>query len=197
MDPLTTAGAFATIVGLIADFVAHRSDQKSAKLPEFLEWLRTHGHDELLGAIEANHLTSINIEVALAEGNQQVLARLESIEKSLAALCVPQGPFGKLADSLRPGALPSEQAKNILVEFERSGAEEAIEVRDRGRVVALLFSGRKGSIEIQDPRFYRDDIKRLLEIGFLDVAHDTKGNLGYNLCREGAAFAQRLIQGRQ
>jgi hypothetical protein len=196
MDPLTVTGAFAQIVGLIADFVAHRSDQRSAELPEFLEWLQTHGHDELLTAIKASHSTATSIQMALAEGNQQVLARLNAIEKSLAALCDPQGPFCKLAESLRPGAFLSDQAKAILVEFERSGAVEAIEVRDRGSVVALRC-GAKDNIAIEERRSYRDDIERLLEIGFLRVTPDAKGNRAYSLSREGIGFAQRLLHDTQ
>jgi len=112
MDAITAAGSFATIIGLLADFVAQRADQKSAELSEFTEWLRRNGHEKTLASIKANHETAISIEAALAEGHRQLLARLLVIERELSTRCEQHGPFGQLARSLYP-RIPSDLLEHI------------------------------------------------------------------------------------
>lgn len=192
MEAITVAASFATIVGLLADFAAHRSDKKSAELSEFLEWLRTHGHDEVMKAVESSHVTSISIKAALAEGNRQLLDRLCSIDKSLAAVCETQGPLGALAQSLSPSALLSEQAKHILVSFENAGAGAALECSvDDG--MTLLYLDKPGGIEIEDQRFYQDDADRLIELGLFRIIFNGNGDRILNITRAASAFARSLI----
>lgn len=192
MDPLTTASALATIVGLLADFASHRSDQKTADLPEFMGWLRTHGHEEVMKAIEASHLTSISIKAALTEGNRQLLARLSSIDKNLATLCEAQGPLGDLAKSLHPSVSLSEQAKSFLIAFERARAGKALEVHSMDGL-ALMFLDAQGEIDIQDGRFYEDDISRLVELGLFRATHNSRGERVLNITRDASTLAQTLI----
>jgi len=112
MDAITAAGSFATIIGLLADFVAHRADKKSSDLSEFIEWLQRNGHEKTLAAIKSNHKTAISIEAALAEGNRRLFERLLVIERELSTLCDQQGPFGQLAKSLYP-RIPSDFFEHI------------------------------------------------------------------------------------
>jgi hypothetical protein len=192
MESITVAASFATIVGLLADFSAHRSDQRSAELSEFLEWLSTHGHSEVLKAIESSHLTSVSIKAALAEGNRQLLDRLISIDRSLVALCEAEGPLGALAKSVNPRAMLSDQAKHILVSFEETGAGAALELWvDDG--MALIFMDRPGEIDIEDQRFYRDDVDQLIELGLFRITFNDKGERIFNLTRTASAFAQTLL----
>lgn len=44
MDPLSLAGSFATLVGLLANFKAERS---GAELSDFMSWLRESHHEEI------------------------------------------------------------------------------------------------------------------------------------------------------
>jgi len=139
MDPLAVAGTFATIVGLLADFTAHRADNQSADLPEFLEWLRFHGHAELKALIEKNHATATHIKAALAEDHDALLSKLLSIERTLAMLCENHGPLGTLAVTLRPETRISDQAIQILLAFERAGAGSAFEVHSY-EFISLTFA---------------------------------------------------------
>ncbi|MDP1663746.1 MAG: hypothetical protein Q8L79_01365 [Methylobacter sp.] len=130
MDPVSASTSFATIVGLLSDFVSHRKNKQSLEITDFVEWLRAHGHSEIMQAIESNHVTAISIKAVLAEGQETLLGRLQSIEHSLATLCAKQGPFGDVAESLYP-KIP----KNLL-EHLRPGVP-------RERVAEILGQAHK------------------------------------------------------
>ena len=118
MEPLTTATSFATIVGLLSNFLGHRSQEDSSELQDFLAWLRTHGHDEVIAAIESSQATSISIKAALSEGQKKLTQQLDSIERHLAALAEPYGPLGAISSALSSPEMLSHQAKNMLMAFE-------------------------------------------------------------------------------
>lgn len=48
MEPVSLAFSFATIVGLMADFASSRGQSEVLEIKEFTEWLRSHGHDEII-----------------------------------------------------------------------------------------------------------------------------------------------------
>lgn len=112
MDPVLASASFATIVGLLSDFVSHRKDRQSLEMADFAEWLRLHGHGEIMQAIESNHVTAISIKAVLSEDREILHGRLKNIEHNLAILCAKQGPFGDVAESLYP-RIPSNLLEHL------------------------------------------------------------------------------------
>ena len=70
MDPISAATAFATIVSLLADFVAHRGAAEGKSFDEFMAWLSEQRHDEIKALLEQNTSTTIGIKALLGENRR-------------------------------------------------------------------------------------------------------------------------------
>lgn len=193
MDPLTLAGSFATIVGLMADFASSRGHKDVLEIREFLDWLGSHGHNELKGLIESNHATTISIKASLAEGKDELLQQLSKIEGMLGALTVGQGPLEELAISLRPDSVISQQGAEILQSYEQTQAGKALEQHTFNGTYLLFLDGNgNGAYQPSDPRFFSTDLDELVELRLLTLSHNGKGQRIFQLTRRGADIGKRI-----
>lgn len=85
MDPITIATAFATVVSLIGQFKAERKNSKDLEASEFLSWLTENRPEEIKNLLESNTDTTISIKALLATNHEELIAKLESLDKALAA----------------------------------------------------------------------------------------------------------------
>lgn len=194
MDPLTLAGSFATIVGLMADFASSRGQKDVLDIREFLEWLGTHGHNDLKDLIEKNHATTISIKASLAEGKSELLQQLSKIEGMLGALTVGQGPLEDLAFSLRPDSIVSQQCAEILIAYENLQAGKALEQQKLDGTYLLFLDGNgNGAYQPSDPRFFETDLGELVELRLLSVSHNGKGQRIFHITRRGGDIGKRLL----
>lgn len=195
MEPLTLAASFATIVGLMADFASSRKQGDPLELTEFVEWLRFHGHTELLSAIEKNAATTTSIKASLAEGRQELLSRLSSIEGLLGSLMVGQGPLEQLALSVHPDAVLSPQAIAVLQAYEDCQAGKALlHFTFDGPHFTFLDGSSSSSYQPQEPRFLEDDLAHLVDLSLLTLSHNKRGEKVLHLTRRGSAVARSMTR---
>lgn len=194
MEPLTLAGSFASIVGLMADFASSRGQADVLEIREFLEWLGTHGHNDLKDLIGRNHATTISIKASLAEGKDELLQQLSKIEGMLGALTIGQGPLEDLAISLRPDSVVSPQGTEILLSYEQLQAGKALELHMFAGTSLFFIDGNgNGSYQPSDPRFFETDLDELVELRLLSISHNGKGQRIFHLTRRGADIAKRML----
>jgi len=194
MEPLSIASSFATIVGLLADFASSRGQQDILDIKDFTEWLRTHGHNEILEQIQRNAETTISIKASLAEGRNELLARLANIENLLAVFSAGQGPLGELAVNLVPKSSLSPQSIEILLAFEHARAGKALlhHTFDGSGLVFLDGAGSQG-FSPSDPRFFEADLNELVNNDLCSLSYNGSGGKVYQLTRRGANVARLVV----
>src|SRR5690348_12062863 len=106
MDPIT----FATIVGLLSEFVSHRQAYERATFDEFLEWLGDRRHEDVASLLRATSAASIGTKALLKETREVVLARLAAIDQALVKFASTVEGFAGLATALAPSYGLSDQA---------------------------------------------------------------------------------------
>lgn len=194
MEPLTLAGSLASIVGLMADFASSRGQKDALEIRDFLEWLGTHGHNDLKGLIERNQATIVSIKASLAEGKDELLQQLSKIERMLGALTVGQGPLEELAFSLRPDSVVSSQGTEILLAYEKQQAGKALEHHTFDGAHLLFLDGTgNGAYQPSDPRFLEADLEELVELRLLSISRNGKGQRVFHLTRRGGDVSKRLF----
>ena len=193
MEPITAATTLATIIGLIGDFAAHRKASEPSDLPEFIGWLRTHGHDEVIAAIESNQATSISIKAILVSQGNELREMLVGVDAKLAALLEGQGAFGDLARTFRPDAMLSEQAKHILIRYEQLSASKALALATLDGIEFLFLDGDNGEVDVSEPRFLKDDLEQMIGLNLLQLSYNSKAEPVYHYTRRASALAKQLI----
>jgi hypothetical protein len=103
MDPLSVSSAFASIVGLIAQFSEQRHEGSARNYEEFKAWLAEHRHDEIIRELDQNGNSIIAIRVLLAQDRAHLGARLASMDQKLSVLAGSVAGFAELAAAVRPG----------------------------------------------------------------------------------------------
>lgn len=192
---IETAAAFATIVSLLADFVAHRGATQSKSFDEFMAWLSEQRHDEIKSLLELNTTTTIGIKALLGENQREILDRLQSLDKSMASFAAGFDAYRGLAQAAHPTAVLSEQAISLLDQFYDSGASKILEVQYlEGTKSLLIVDGPAGGqLNISDARFLEDDLTSLVELGLLGLDYNGNGDRLFSFRRAAA----RLIENRR
>jgi hypothetical protein len=191
MEPVTLVAAYAQIVGLIADYMSVKGHAGTVKMEDFVAWLATHGHADVVALIERNQATSVSIKAALSEGTTKILERLEGLEKMLGAGSVGNGAFDQLALAVAPGSRLSAQQSAILCSFETQGAGKALLLQHlEGE--ALTFLDANGGYEPDDKRFFETDLDDLVASGLLSLSFNGSGGKVFHLTRPGHELARQL-----
>lgn len=199
MDPLTAATTFAQLVGLLADYVSSKGSRDTLDVQDLAKWAATHGHAEVMQAIERNQTTAISLKAALAEGRDELLAKLSTLDEKLSAVAAGLGPLDAIAKTLRPGLVLSEKAREMLCKFERTGAISAMEHRNTSRGDGAdqewVFLSKRVEVDLEmDRRFYDDDVQSLLRLELLTLSFTPKGVRVFKLTRRGSSLAQQLLK---
>jgi hypothetical protein len=190
--------AYVQIVGLLADFAAHRNqlkgDKNTADVKEFVDWLATHGHNDLVALIDRNQATSISIKAALAEDTATILARIAELERLIAAGSVGHGPFENIAIAVSPRARLSEQQQSVLTAFSMRRAGKALVLSTfEGDSLAFLDGDQIGAYQPEDPQFFHADMDDLVALKFLSYFYNDGGNKVFQLTRVGNELAKQLV----
>lgn len=194
MEPLSTATALATVIGLLADFKSLRKEAGNDQYAEFLEWLSETRHTELLEEIKTNQRLSIGIKVAVNESTDEFKTRLDRIDTVLAQIASGLGIFSELAVALKPNIEISSQASSIIKQLVDSGAEKFmwIKVMSDEPDQLILVGGNKGRIDYEEPRFLKDDLETITDLGLVRLTYGSKGTENYHVTRGAVEYAKTL-----
>ena len=189
MDPIAAAGGFASIVGLLADFLARRDSDQQATFNEFSIWLHEHRHTEVMQLIQQSDQTVLGIKALLALNQQELVTRLDSMDRTLAAISASRPEFRALAIAVRPEAALSVQALDLLRAFRTSGASKALLLPMMSGPALMVIDGQQGMFAISDRQFLHDDLGMLAEHRLLIPGRNSEGVPMYTFTRAAAALA--------
>jgi hypothetical protein len=195
MDPLSVSSAFASIVGLIAEFSGQRKEASGRSYEEFKAWLAEHRHDEIIQLLEQNGDSIIAIRVLLAQDRKHLGALLASIDRKLSALVGSVAGFAELAAAICPGVQLPAESVDFLRWFEKSGSARAMEISsmDAHNIMPLdAAAGARENFEVSDWRFFEDDIATLVGADLLGLTHNSQGYRVFILTRAASNFIREL-----
>jgi hypothetical protein len=191
MDPLSGATAFATIVSLFGQYRSERGRGEQADPNDFLAWLVESNHEEIRQALEGNEHAMEGVKELLAEQYTQLMQRLMELDQSFAAMATGSPGFGEIGSALRPESVLSDQAIDLLRQFDSSGATKVLELHTMGGMQLLCMGGDRNNLEYEDTRFIEDDLARLVELGLLRCDFNKKGETLYVFTRSASEFVRR------
>jgi len=186
MDPLTLAGSFATVVGLLANYKAERS---GATLDEFMEWMREHHQDALASSIDQNQKLRQALSSLLATNHDDLVDRLHSITAQLSEIAGRVEGFRELALVMGSPSSLSQQAMSVLRQIADSPAKFVMQQKAYGGTRYLLMDGGTGDIEVKEPRYIEEDFEALANSGYLRAEFTSKGTPRYTITRAGTNAA--------
>lgn len=192
MEPLATAAAFATIVGLVGQFRGERSAAQQPNLEEFKEWLEKEQRNDINTLIDQQAKMTEGIKIILAEERDMFLDKLETINNALISYSSHINGFSQIAESINPSLTLSNQAISILKQFETSQASKALEHNNLSEMHLILIDGNGGAMEIEEQRFVEDDLNKLVEIGLLIHGYNSSGKNLYTYTRKASALVNNL-----
>lgn len=193
MDPLTAAGAFATLVGLVCNFKAERS---SGSLDAFIVWLQEKHHEDIAVAIQRDANLLESLRALFATNHAELIERIGRLDEAMSAVAAHVGTFSSVARSLRPSLELSDQAVSMLRQLVDSQAKEIWEMKkNTGEPDEYLLMGGvgKGPVKYDEPLFIDDDFRTLCALGLLQAKVSPNGTRMFGLTRAAVAFvaAQR------
>jgi hypothetical protein len=187
---VTGIESFVAIVGLLGQFLAERSGQRAVTHDEFMAWLAEKNHHELMRLLEINAKATISIKALLNQGRDQLLERLDKIDRTLAAVAGNHDGFRELALELSPASLLSDQAVDILRQFCATGASRSLEIWTNDGLEYMFLDGRGNGVTIGEPQFVESDFAALVQYGFLLQDQNGRGQKVFVLTRPGAAVVR-------
>ena len=191
MDPLTASTTLATIVQLVGMFKQEQKDCKNAEHQEFVEWLEYHRHEDIKNLICNTAALQSEVVNLLRQDSVVILAKLDSINNTLATLLSQVEGFQGLSKVLLPSGELSDQAVSILSQLVASNS--------RNLIYGELSNGAVLQPEGGEPFFYSshlflsDDIDTLERCGLLTQRECSSNNLKlYGITRAGAKYVETV-----
>lgn len=189
MDPLALSGAFATIVGLLANFKAERS---GSDLSDFMSWLQEQHQEHVAQAISQNKALSAELSALLATKHDELVARITAMNDQISRVASQIEGFSGLAKLLGPVPALSHQAKSVLKQVVESGAKFVMEHKlSTGKPKEFIFiDGAVGEVQYDEPRFINEDFEALVAMGLLRLEYASKGSRKFIPTRAGVDYAR-------
>lgn len=189
MDPLALSGAFATIVGLLANFKAERS---GSDLSDFMSWLQEQHQEHVAQAISQNKALSAELSALLATKHDELVARITAMNDQISRVASQIEGFSGLAKLLGSAPALSHQAKSVLKQVVESGAKFVIEHKlSTGKPSEFIFiDGAVGEVQYDEPQFINEDFEALVAMGLLRLEYASKGSRKFIPTRTGVDYAR-------
>ena len=152
MDPLALSGAFATVVGLLANFKAEHS---SAALTDFIDWLKEQHQDQMVVRIAQDEKLTRELKLLLAIKHEDLVVKLGSLNDQMAQIAKQIDGLSGLALHFAPSSPLSSQARSIIKQLVASGADFAQTISADQRTGYLFVGGTGGELAIDYVRATR------------------------------------------
>ncbi|MBE7368022.1 hypothetical protein [Ramlibacter pallidus] len=183
MDPLTLAGTFATLVGLLTNF---KSERKGEDLAAFTDWLRAQHQESLAQAIVSNRQLEVALGNLLGTNHEELVARLTRITDLLADVAKGVEGFSEVVQLTYPRQTLSAQARAVLRQIASSSARYVMEHKTVAKGREFLFmDGASGTVQAEEPRFLEEDMDALVAAGLVRVDRTTQGTRRFYVTRHG------------
>ena len=183
IDPLTAATTFATLVSLFSDFLEKRKEVSDDDYQKFLEWLSENRHDEIINSLEQNQATVTSIKTILNLQSSIILNINDKLDNILTADSF-NSSLNPLVQKVAPYRALSEQALNILRQFENSNASKIVEIPFLEGTTYQFMDGNFTKLEYNDSRFIEDDFSKLVELRLLKLEFNSRGHKIFKITRE-------------
>ena len=190
MGAIAATSAFATVVGLLSDFVSQRKQAKAEDYQEFLGWLSEHRHEEIVQLLGQQSTSVISIKALLTQDRNDLQSRLDALDRTLAAFAGAIDGLASVAEAVYPGGTLSEQAMSILQQFQQTNASRLLPKKFQEGMVAIFMDGKGGQAAFTEQRFIEDDFGMLVELGLLRLDHNSKGDRVYVYTRRADEFVR-------
>ena len=188
MPLLETTSAFANILGLVSIFRNERSEQEAHSYEDFLAWLRTHRHDQIVDLLINNELATHSVQGMLTEQYASIMQAFATINSAIVDVASRLPATSSLASALSVTSELSEQSLRILAQLVQKKASKFLELRTRGGTHFLVQNGAEGELEILEHNFVDDDLETLCDRNLLRLSISSKGTRNFQLTRIGAAI---------
>lgn len=183
MDYLALAGAFANIVSLIGMFKSEHQSNSTNQYEDFLTWLETHHHSDILQAIQSNNQLVQSLRNLLQSNQTELLDKIAKIDTLLLEISSNISGFSELANLFTKQIQISEQAKSILKQLTDSQGSFFFEIKFLSGIIYQIADGNGMNITFTEPRFIEDDLNQLCSMGLLRLDYDSKGNRKFYITR--------------
>jgi hypothetical protein len=196
MDPLTSSGLFATIVGLLCNY---KSERSSTDLNEFMRWLEEKHHETIAASIRNNAELEDSLGTLLRINHDKLVDRLQRLDLLISSIAGKIDDFSGIAKAVHKKSIFSDQAISILTQFVESGAKVFLEHKNwRGEKDEYhLMDGATGTITYNEPRFMDDDLDTLVYNDLLTLETSSKGTKSFFVTRSALAFVDELKKSAQ
>lgn len=164
--------------------------ERSADFKGFMDWMNDN-HGEIKKHIERNDVIALELRNILEDSFENILEKLEKLDRLLASFSMHFEPVCGLAKALTPNYGLSDQAISILKQFVYSKGITMQEM-DISTGIELYIMESHEYINIEDRRLLRNDLKRLVESVFLIPGINSAGKTYYNLGENGIKFIKSL-----
>lgn len=100
--------------------------------------------------------------------SEEILDKLNNLDDMFASLASNIEHFSKLATSMKPHAIVSDQALSILQQMEDKQTGAIVKTNTVDQTRPLIFSlDNKGQIEYKEGQFIEDDLNTLVKLRLL------------------------------
>lgn len=189
MDALTLAQSFAAIVGLLVNFQSVHNDP-TAKLDDFIEWLKETRHEDVAAAIENNAELQNNLTNFMSQNHSEIMAQLSQLNDLMVSIASHIKGLGGIAQSFEVDHGLSDQAIDVLRQFVESEANQAWRLESMDGELDFIIG--HGSIDYTDKRFIDDDFDNLVELGLLRLDYSSDGDKVFCLTRKAVNFIESI-----
>lgn len=186
------AESFASIVGLLGLYRSEKGSEAQLDYNEFMEWLVKTNHQQVKELLEINVNATVYIKALLNQDHKIFKEKLDKIETALTVFASTIEGFDSLAQALNSKSYLSEQAIDILRQFQDSGASKLLEIKSMDGVMYCFIDGpANGYLEVKQARFIEDDLRTLIEYGLLLLDYNSQGGKLYIFTRAASELVSK------
>lgn len=191
---METFSSFATIIGLICNFKSESKAASDDEYREFIEWLDTKRHNDIIDELHSNHLLGLSLKNLLNRNTELVLEKLTSLDRAMIDFAYQIDGFKEVASAISKHEGLSDQALSILKQFDKSGGSLFIEMNLLSGTDYQIMDGTSGDnhIIINESRFINDDLDRLCKLGLLIPDFNQKGDRLFRITRSATSLIKQL-----